>query len=193
MISKALVFLKNQLNAHLNVKSGTLHGTAEEVVVFVDDDKMDPINFKVQAVSALLINIEEEKTLRDPDRYACRSTDGDPQKTQPDIRLNLYVLFAVRFKQYEDGLSNLSLIIRYFQQHRVFNHQNAPELSDDIEQLVMELITLPLPEQNDLWNALRTTYHPSVLYKVKMVVIRDEEVVATPTVNKTDRQIGASS
>lgn len=192
MLSEVLVFLKNQLNAHLSAKSGPLDGAAEELVVFVDDDKMDPINFKVNAVSVLLINIEEEKTLRDPDRYARQLPDGDPQKAQPDIRLNLYVLFAVRFKQYQDGLSNLSLIIRYFQSHRVFNHQNAPELSDDIEQLVMELITLPLSEQNDLWSALRTTYHPSVLYKVKMVIIRDEDVVATPVIKEGVRQIGAS-
>ena len=70
MISKVLVFLKEQLNAHLRAKSGTPPGASvEEKVVFVDDDKMDPINFKVGAVSALLINIEEERALRDPDRY----------------------------------------------------------------------------------------------------------------------------
>jgi len=193
MISKVLVFLKNQLNAHLRVQSGTLPGASvEDKVVFIEDDKMDPISFKVGAVSALLINIEEEKKLRPPNRYSRTATNGDPQRVQPEIHLNLYVLFAVRFNQYEQGLSYLSLIIRYFQNHRVFNHQNSPDLSDDIEQLVMELITMPLSEQNDLWNALRTTYHPSVLYKVQMVVVRDEEAVATPPVKDAKRDIGRS-
>lgn len=193
MISKVLVFLKNQLNEYLGAKSERLDGAAEETVVFVSDDKMDPVSFKMQAVSVLLINIEEEKTLRDPDRYARQTAAGINQKSQPDIRLNLYVLFAVRFNQYEQGLSHLSLIIRYFQANPVFNHQNAPELSTDIEQLVMELITLPLSEQNDLWNALRTTYRPSVLYKVKMVVMRDEDVGTAPAVQEIDRRMDTST
>lgn len=193
MISSVLIFLKDKLNKHLSAKSEIADGSAEEMVVFVSDDKVDPISFKMQAVSVLLINLEEEKTLRDPDRYARQTASGIHQRSQPDIHLNLYVLFAVRFSQYEQGLSYLSLIIRYFQANPVFNHQNAPELSADIEQLVLELITLPLSEQNDLWNALRTTYRPSVLYKVRTLVIQDENADATPVVQSIDRRVTRSS
>jgi hypothetical protein len=94
--------------------------------------------------------------------------------------LNLYVLFVARFKEYQDALYNLSRIIRYFQSHRLFNAQNAPALPEGIDQLVLELTTLPFAEQNEVWNALRTTYHPSLLYKVKMVVFQEEEVMALP-------------
>jgi hypothetical protein len=37
--------------------------------------------------------------------------DGTRHRTQPEVRLNLYVLFVARFKQYEDALRYLSLII----------------------------------------------------------------------------------
>ena len=189
MINNVLVFLKNQLNAHLRAKSGTPPGaSAEDKVVFISDNG----NLKEGAVSALLINIQEEKTLRAADRYLAQSASGEPQRTQPDICLNLYVLFAVRFSDYEQGLSYLSLIIRYFQNHRVFNHANAPELSDEIDQLVLELVTLPLSEQNDLWNALRTTYRPSVLYKVRTVVMSDDERIATPPIKEADREVRRS-
>ena len=112
------------------------------------------------------------------------SPDGTRQKVQPEIRLNLYVLFVARFPQYEDALRSLSLIIQYFQNHRVLNHQNAPELSDNIEQLVMELITLPFSEQNEVWSSLRTTYHPSVIYKVKLVVFKDEDAATMSTITE---------
>lgn len=187
MISDALVFLKNQLNTYLRSVSGRKPDESEEdKVVFVDGEKMDPISFKLGAVSVLLINIEEENTLRAADPYVRVSAEGAFQRVQPEIRINLYVLFIARFKQYEQGLTYLSLIIKYFQNHRLLDHHNAPELSDKIDHLIIELITLPFSEQNEVWNSLRTTYYPSVLYKVKMLVFRDEDAVPTTEVQEKD-------
>jgi len=176
MLDQVLVFLKNHLNRQLNPGVGlTDADSQEETVVFIDGEKMDPINFKLGTVSALLINVEEENSLRPLDPYQSISSSGETRAVNPEVRLNLFVLFVARFKQYELGLRYLSDIIQHFQGHRIFDHHNAPELGDDIDKLVLELVTLPFAEQNELWNALRTTYHPSVLYKVKMVVFRDTE------------------
>jgi hypothetical protein len=181
MIDDVLLFLKSQLNGYLHRKSGWDPAESQEdKVVFVDGENLDPVSFKLGAVSLLLINIEEENTLRSPDRYSRLAPDGTRHATQPEIRLNLYVLFVARYKQYEDALRYLSLIIQYFQNNRLFNHHSAPELPETFEQLVVELITLPFSEQNEVWNSLRMTYHPSVLYKVKMVVFRDDEAEAVP-------------
>jgi hypothetical protein len=179
MIDEALVFLKNRLNAHLN-SGRNPEESREDRVVFLDGQNMEPLTFKLGAVSALLINIEEENTLRPPDLYQRISPDGTRQKVNPQIRLSLYVLFVAHFKQYEESLRYLSLIIRYFQSHRLLDHHNAPELSENIEKLIMELVTLPFAEQNEIWNALRVTYHLSVLYKVKLIVFQDENAVGMP-------------
>src|SRR5215831_11454132 len=65
MISEVLLFLKNHLNAYLSTKSGWSPETSQaEKVVFIDGEHMDPISFKLGAISALLINIEEDNTLR---------------------------------------------------------------------------------------------------------------------------------
>lgn len=184
MISDALVFLKNRLNTYLN-SGRNPDDSQEDPVVFLDGADMEPLTFKLGAVSVLLINIEEENTLRAPDPYIRTFPDGTRQKVHPEIRLNLYVLFVARFTQYEEALRYLSLIIRYFQNHPVSNHHEAPELSENIEQLVMELVTLPFSEQNEVWNSLRVTYHPSVLYKVKMVVFQDEDAVRMPEIEET--------
>ena len=185
MIHEVLTLLKNNLNSYLQSVQDADH-SQEERVVFVDAEKMDPLVFQKGAVSTLLINIEEENTLRAAERYVRTLPDGSQQKTLPEIRLNLYVLFVTRFTQYEQALSHLSLVIQYFQNHRVIDHHNTPDLSDKIEKIIVELITLPLSEQNDLWNALRTTYQPSVLYKVKMIVFGDDDALAVPAIEEKD-------
>ncbi|MEJ2446050.1 MAG: DUF4255 domain-containing protein [Exilibacterium sp.] len=190
MIDGVLVFLKNRLNSHFNALSGlSLDDGGEDRVVFIDGETLDPISFKLEAVTVLLMNIEEEKILRPADFHSRINESGSSERANPEIRLNLYVLFVSRFKQYERGLNYLSLIVKYFQVNRVFNRQNSPELTGAINQLNVELITLPFSEQNEIWNALRTTYHPSLLYKVKMVVYSDENAVEMPAVCETDMSV----
>jgi hypothetical protein len=183
VISDVLLFLKNELNTHLGRNDAAEGGDGlEDKVVFLDGEKMDPVSFKLGAVTILLINVEEEAILRAPNPYARVAADGAAYGVQPDIRINLCVLFVARFKQYEQALANLSKIIQYFQGHRVFDRRNAPALDGAIDKLIMELLTLPFSEQNDLWNALRTTYHPSVLYKVKTIVFEDQQAQTTSPV-----------
>lgn len=185
MISEVLTLLKSLLNSHLSLGQSPTE-SQEDRVVFPDGQSMDPLTFKLGAVSALLINVEEEHTLRAADPYSRLSSNGARQKVNPEIRLNLYVLFVAHFKQYEESLRNISQIIRYFQSNRSFDHHNTPALSDDIDKLIVELVTLPLSGMNELWGVLRVGYHPSVLYKVKMIVFRDEDAISVPEVVETD-------
>lgn len=174
MIDEALLFLRESLNTYFSVasSSGEPH---EELVTFPEGQQTDSVSFKVGAVSLLLINIEEENIGRAPDPYSRISASGIRETVVPDIRLNLYVLFVAHFKEYQTALRYLSSVIGYFQQRRIFDHRNSPQLNDSFERLTMELITLPMSEQNEIWNALRVAYHPSVLYRVKMLVFQDEE------------------
>jgi hypothetical protein len=176
MIDDVLVFLKNRLNNYLN-SGRSPEDSAQDKVVFVDGEKTDPLSFQLGAVSILLINVEEENTLRPPDLYARTLADGQRQRVRPEIRLNLYVLLVARFKQYEEGLSFLSRVIQHFQHHRLIDHHSAPDLSEDIDHLNLELVTLPFSEQNEVWSALRTAYLPSVLYRVRMAAFREQEAI----------------
>jgi len=188
MINEALVFLKKRLNTHLSLNRdpGQSH---EDLVTFIDGDQMDPPAFKLGTVTMLLVNIEEDNVLRSSNRYGQISADGKRREVQPEIRLNLLVLFAARYKQYEDALRYLSQIIQYFQNNRVFDHQSAPELSDDIDKLILELITLPFSEQNEIWGSLRVPYHPSVLYRTRMIVYRTEPQPDLPKVETKSVQV----
>lgn len=185
MIHEVFGLLKDQLNAYLQVKSGVPSGVpVDSKVDFIESTEGSV--FPASKISMLLVNIEEETALRPPDLYAAISADGIRRKVQPEIRLDLYILFVAGFTKatYQEGLKNLSLVIQYFQNHRVLDHHNTPGLSDSIEQLILELVTLPLSQQNEVWNALRTAYHPSVMYRVKMVVFRDDEATTAPEVRE---------
>jgi hypothetical protein len=190
MIDEALVFLKNQLNDYFRPGWGQ-DGARPDLVDFIDGEKTEPLTFKIGAISVLLINMEEENTLRAPDLFKRMSPDGTYQSVQPEVRLNLYVLFVARFSQYEAALRALSLVIRYFQNHRLFTHPDTPALSDKIERLVVELVTLPVSQQNEIWSALRTTYQPSVLYRVRMVVFQDEDGMETSEVSEKVTRISS--
>jgi hypothetical protein len=183
VISEALLFLKDQLNVHVKSILGA-DGTRPDPVGFIDGEKMDPLTFPLGAVSILLINLEEETTLRADDPFKRSLANGTQQRVQPAIRLNLFVLCVAHYKQYPDALHALSLVVQYFQSHRLFTQANAPGLSESIERLVIELITLPFAEQNEVWSALRVAYHPSVVYKVKMVVFQDDNAVAVPEIDE---------
>jgi hypothetical protein len=173
MIGEVIKFLRERLNQALPRDTD---GAAEDLFVYVGAERDDAISFKSGAVSMLLIRIEEESVLRPPDLYARVNADGARVRVEPEIRLNLYVMFVARFPDdYSRSLAHLSSVIRYFQNHRVFNAENSPELKEGIAHLVVELITPSFGEQNEIWGALRAAYQPSALYKVRMVVFQDAE------------------
>ena len=171
MIDLVLGFLQDRLNRSL--PRGPLGDPQEKLFVFAGSDKDDAISFKADAVSLLLVRIEEEPTLRQPDRFARASAEGQRQRVEPEIRLQLWVLLVARFPEYLSAMRQLSRVIACFQAQRVFTAANAPELGDGLQQLSVELVTPTFAEQNEIWGALRTAYQPSLLYRVKLLVFQD--------------------
>ena len=187
MIGEVLVLMRDQLNAYLREQAGNVASNAEDKVQLLDASGVaDAVEFKVGKVTALLINIEQEQLLRPADAFLRQMPDGSSQRVQRELRLNLYVLFVVRFMVYEQGLSMLSNVLRYFQTHPVLDHSQLPNLNPEIDKLTFELVTLPLAEQNTVWSQLRTFYHPSLMYRVRMVVFRDTGGALLPPVQKTE-------
>jgi hypothetical protein len=188
VINETLVFLKNSLNALLNAGANS-PVPQEDQVVFPVGGAIESINLKLGAISIVLINIEQDNVLRAPDLYRRTGADGRLQEVQPEIRLNLLVLLVAHYQKYEDSLRNLSTVIQYFQNHRLITQRDSPALNENIEQLVVELVTLSFSEQNEVWGALRLPYHPSALYKVKMVVFQAEPALGGTAVEEITTRV----
>lgn len=193
MIADVLLFLREHLDERLRASLGeSSSGATGDKVTFIDGEQASP-TFKLGTVTELLINLEEERLLRAPDQYAHRSESGRVQRGQPDIRLILYVLFVARFKQYEAAWHHLTSIVEHFQSVRVFEARTTPELPAGIDKLQLELVTLNLAEQRQLWGTLGAAHHPAILYRVKLLQLQDAQASEQPLVRSVEPRLEKTS
>jgi hypothetical protein len=188
MIGDLVSVLRDVVNDHLNTSSGWSAVDAGPLA-FLESERVDALDFKLNAVTLLLVNLEEEHAARPGDPRRRTLPDGTTLAVAPPIHLNAYVLFVARYKDYAQGLRYLSLIAQFFQSHPSFDHQSAPRLSDRIDHLTAELLSLSFADLNNLWSVLRSAYLPSLLYKVRMLVFQDEGL-ARPALAETAPSVG---
>ncbi|WP_299259806.1 DUF4255 domain-containing protein [uncultured Aquimarina sp.] len=182
MVDVVLSVLKDKLNEYFKNVVGT---TESDIIEFISTTSNDPVSFTNDKITPFLINISEDRKFRNPDQYSGIVRNGIRTQTNPEIRIELLILFVSKFSKYDQALKFLSHVIKFFQVNRIFNPLNSPQLSDEnIEKLVVELISIPLEEQNQVWHSLNTSYLPSVLYRVRLLSFIDEqsiEFVGAPT------------
>ncbi|MEM0999905.1 MAG: DUF4255 domain-containing protein [Bacteroidota bacterium] len=172
MIHTVLGVLKEQLNAYYKIKAKV----DDDLVKFIDSGSNDPVSFTNNAVTPFLINVSEDRTFRKPDQFRGITQNGIRTQVNPEIRIELLVLFVSKFSDYAQALNFLSYVIKCFQARRIFNPRNAPALSgENIEKLILELVNLPLEEQNQVWHSLNTSYLPSVLYRIRVLTFLDDD------------------
>lgn len=174
MIADVLTFLRKHLDERLRIE---LYGGRDDAtgdkVVFVDGDKVETTSFQLNAVTLILLNVEEERILRSADRHMLVGEGGVRLRGQPDIRLILQVLFVARFKAYEAAWQHLSAILGHLQSTPVFDQGSAPDLPAGVDRLALELVTLTFAEQGEIWGLMRAPHHPSLSYRVSMLAYRD--------------------
>ena len=163
MIYFALKIIAESLNAYLKSRF-TLNKDKVILSEIVDKDSTDA-NIDRDRIALTLINLQHEKNIR----------NSTLDKTNhPALHLNLFVLFSVYFGEdgsYEEALKELSSIVSFFQANRVFNHQNTPDLHDNIDKLVFDFFNQDLQHLSYTWGMLGGKYVPSVIYKVRMITI----------------------
>jgi hypothetical protein len=192
MIGTTLEFLQNHLDEAVRFQiDGSLDlGTADKVVLPVTSTSAsESTSFAMGAVTMLLINLEEERVCRAADPY--RRTDAQLGSTpqQPEIRLNLHLLFVARFTSCVVAWNHLAAILSHVQATPVLDAQTAPNLPQGLERLGFELLTQSFTEMNDIWNALRCPYQPSLLYRVRLLTLRDSSIRIPLSVSATESRL----
>ena len=119
-------------------------------------------------VVVTLINIEEDRVLHNS--YASQSAAGTA--SQPRQKLSLYCLFSMPFEPYSRSLQFLSLVMDFFyHQPRIAlaPYLGSADVSGQIpENVEIELISLTLEQQYQLWSLLGCKQLPSALYKIRI-------------------------
>jgi hypothetical protein len=146
-----------------------------------------------------IVNIEEDKILKNQTLYKnyIPSSNTVEKYKNPTQNLILSLLFAsynIDQSKYTEGIDKLEVVIRYFQNKRVFYWQ-APNLSENIpgsgsyDKLIFEMVSLKTDQLNQMWSYLGAKYMPSVLYQVQMISIQVEETSSDEIIKKAKIQL----
>lgn len=171
MLDVVMKFLAGELNTYLLTRTDSDLFNVERCRL-VDDNGKSAV--KLNQVGASVINVEEERTVKSqlPDQVYI---DGRLVRVEPELRLNLYVVFAANFQNYDEALKYISHILTFFQAHHSFTQAEYPNLDSRIEKLMVELQSLTYEQLNQVWAFIGGKQLPSVIYKVRMVVLQDVE------------------
>ena len=89
------------------------------------------------------------------------------------------LLFALRFQQYDQALRTLSHILSFFQARPLFTPSDSPGLPPGLEHLALDLLSYGPEQLNQMWACLGAKHLPSVVYRLRMVVLQDVEPIGT--------------
>lgn len=196
MIESALDILKEQVENHLAlVNNNVVNGDGFIILSNVADEDGKwaiPSN----KIGMSIINIEEERVVKDQ-VFEHRNINGNYERYNPELKLNLYVLFCANFvnsgesTKYGEGLKQLSNVISFFQGKNVFTPDNTPEMDPSLQKLVVDIYSYSFEQQYNFWSILGAKYLPSILYKVRLVTIQ-EKVLENQNVPITDLEINTN-
>ncbi|MEO5734493.1 MAG: DUF4255 domain-containing protein [Rubrivivax sp.] len=175
MIDTVLSFLADEVNAHLVKRTGTELG-AVSVGALCDDRGL--WTQAMDTTRLTLFQIDEERSTRDqvPQRTII---GGREVVLPPPLKLNLVVLFAGRFQQYDQALRTLSLILTFFQARPMFTPASSPALPEGVERVAVDLLSYGPEQMNQMWACLGAKHLPSAVYRLRTVALQDLEPTGT--------------
>jgi Pvc16 N-terminal domain len=189
MIDAALGHVASQLNQSL--KRSQLGGEDWVVLSNLAEPDGSATPHAQNKLAVYLVNIERE-TL--PYRESPRGGGSERISiANAPVYLNLFVMFAANFggTHYGEALKLISSTIAFFQAHPSFDRHGSPGLDSRIDRLTLEIENLSLSDLSNLWSISSGKYVPSVLYRMRMVVLDAAQINAqVPTVQQQPR-IGA--
>nr|WP_129734275.1 DUF4255 domain-containing protein [Parabacteroides goldsteinii] len=168
MIKKILTYYAACLDEYLRRLHHQPEGMAE--VGFIGNgSEMKPNKMVVS-----LISVERETTggisapiQRDGNGYA---------RITPPLLLNLNIMLAAVYdeKQYTESLSVLSDTLKFV--------QSVPKFEIDRIGYTIEIVTLSSQDLNNVWTTLGGQYYPSVMCRIRRLVIDAEEIISSGSI-----------
>lgn len=131
-------------------------------------------------LTLFLTNIAEDTVPRGSQSRSARSVGQ-----APPVHLDIYVMLASGHDPeiYGEGLKLISAALMFFQSTPVMTPRAAPDMPAGLSQLSVEIANLKVEEIGQLWGNLGGRYVPSVMFKVRSVMIDAGDVTAiTPLV-----------
>lgn len=165
MIKKILTYYASRLDEYLSRLHHQPEGLAEIGVIGNSTDE------KPCKLIVSLINIERE-TAGGISSPMQRTTEGYIRQAPP-LLLNLNLMLAAVYdeKRYAESLDILSDTLKFI--------QSVPIFEVDGMAYTVEIVTLSSQDLNNIWTMLGGQYYPSVVCKLRRLVIDAEEITGS--------------
>jgi hypothetical protein len=188
MLDIALKFIIDELNTYLNTKTGVVSTEIIQLSKLVDE--VGKYAFDEGTVAATIINIEEERIFK-AQLPEYTYVKGQHVVMEPELKLNLHIVFAANFKLYDQALKYISYILSYFQSHSSFTSEEYPALDPRIQKFNVELQSLNYEQLNQVWGFIGGKQLPSVFYKARLITLQDDaQTTVKPPIIEINANLG---
>lgn len=162
MIYEVLQTLTDNLNVYFRTKLKIQEDKAE-LSAIVNQDGTIALQSENKVLVSLL-NIEREP-------FSANSGNIGRQK----LSLNIIVIFCCHFSNsnYSEAIRFLDLIISYFEENYTLEAQNIYDSNNKIK---IEIETFNLEKVHNIWSTIGAKYLPSVVYKLRMIVVDSNSI-----------------
>ncbi|WP_299507536.1 DUF4255 domain-containing protein [uncultured Roseobacter sp.] len=186
VIDLALGLVAQRLNSHLAAR----YGVQDDLVSLspLTDAEGKPAADARNRLVLFLTNIAQDATPR------TGASRGSVQVIQAQaIHLDIYFMLASAYdaETYAEGLKLISAALTYFQANPVMTPRNTPDMPQGLSQLSLDISNLRVEEMGQMWGNLGGRYVPSVMFKMRSVMI-DAGVVSevVPLITRPGQSAG---
>ena len=190
MIQTVVNSLLSELNSNLKRRFSLQDKPKIVLSPLVDVEGNLAIDGEKNKLVMTLVDIEET---RFKGHSLAKSDIQGRQKTaffRPPIHLNLYILISAYFdsSNMDEAYMYISEVLSFFQKKAIFDPKNTPSLGNtNIDKLYIELYNQSFQDKSHMWSMIGAKYLPSVLYKIKMLTIQEDEVLKeVPDIKASD-------
>ncbi|AYB33986.1 DUF4255 domain-containing protein [Chryseolinea soli] len=174
MIDLLVDEVSSQLNDHLRLKGmdDLYKCTVGDVTVHDKNNEAGGDNEIVESIILSLVSVEEENALKN--NYPLRKVGSSFLQEKSSVYINVYLLFAAKYNNYDTALKALSQVITCFQTiRRVFF-----VFDNETQESVLNLHNMGFENLNNLWTVLGGRYLPSVIYKARVLMFQQSPPVS---------------
>ncbi|MFK7871025.1 MAG: DUF4255 domain-containing protein [Roseobacter sp.] len=166
VIDQALTLVAQRLNSHLAAR----YGVQDELVSLspLTDAEGKPAPDARNRLVMFVTNIAHDSTPRGG------RPRMSPQMVQSQAQhLDIYFMLASAYEAetYAEGLKLISTALTFFQAYPVMSPQTTPDMPAGLSQLSFEIANLKVEEMGQMWGNLGGRYVPSVMFKMRSVII----------------------
>jgi hypothetical protein len=174
LINTAIGHVLVELNSYFGLQSG--NEAESEVVAGSLFDLDGNVNTATKNKVVLsMVNIEQDSVYKEVEAFK-QIEDGKSQRIRPRIHINLYLLFVANLSIYSEAMKSIANVISFFQVNPSFDFVDFVGADGPKGRISFDLFSMTFEQQNNLWSVLGGKYMPSVVYKVGMLEIQDEQI-----------------